>query len=189
MLFSDYHFYEKGLVQCPIVDTCRAGDFDGRCQNFMLYYTGGRPHKGLSNRLVVSSPIKTRMIGAQLFRYNARGFLHWGYNYYYGRMTHGVFNPAIDPYGYRNIPGASYLVYPGFDRTCQPSIREKQMGDAMNDYRALRLLESLVGREETLKICAQALRVDGVDVFELPSDPLAVIKMRESVNAAIERNI
>ena len=186
---SDYHFYEKGLVQLPIVDTCRAGDFDGRCDNFMLYYTGGRPHKGLSNRLVGSSPLKTRMIGAQLFRYNAKGFLHWGYNYYYGRMTHGMFNPAVDPYGYRNIAGASYLAYPGSDRTCQPSIREKQMGDAMNDYRALRLLESLVGREETLKICAEALGVDSVDVFELPSDPLAVVKMREAVNKEIERNI
>jgi len=186
---SDYHFYEKGLVQLPIVDTCRANDFDGRCDNFMLYYTGGRPHSGLSNRLVGSSPMKTRMIGAQLFRYNAKGFLHWGYNYYYGRMTHGVFNPAIDPYGYRNMAGASYLVYPGFDRTCQPSIREKQMGDAVSDYRALRLLESLVGRAETLKICAHALGVDSADVFELPSDPLAIVKMREAVNKAIEENI
>ena len=186
---SDYHFYEKGLVQLPIVDACRADDFFGRCDNFMLYYTGGRPYEGLSNRLVCSSPIKTRMIGSQIYSYNAKGFLHWGYNYYYGRMTHGVFNPAIDPYGYRNIPGASYLVYPGFDRTCQPSVREKQMGDAMNDYRALRLLESLVGRDKTLKICAEALETDKVGVYTLPEDPLAVIKMREAVNAEIERNI
>lgn len=186
---SDYHFYEKGLVGLPIVDACRAGDFDGRCDNFMLYYTGGRPYEGLSNRLVSSSPIKTRMIGTQIFRYNAKGFLHWGYNYYYGRMTHGIFNPATDPYGYRNMPGASYLVYPGFDKTCQPSIREKQMCDAMNDYRALRLLESLVGREETLRICAEALGTDKIDVYTLPSDPLAIAKMREAVNAAIERNI
>ena len=186
---SDYHFYEKGLVGLPIVDACRAGDFDGRCDNFMLYYTGGRPFAGLSNRLVSSSPIKTRMIGTQIFRYNAKGFLHWGYNYYYGRMTHGVFDPATDPCGYRNMPGASYLVYPGFDKTCQPSIREKQMSDAMNDYRALRLLESLVGREETLKICAEALGTDEVDVYTLPSDPTAIIKMRASVNAAIEGKI
>ena len=186
---SDYHFYEKGLVQLPIVDACRADDFDGRCDNFMLYYTGGRPFEGLSNRLVGSSPIKTRMIGSQIFRYNAKGFLHWGYNYYYGRMTHGIFDPATDPYGYRNMAGASYLVYPGFDRTCRPSIREKQMGDAMNDYRALRLLESLVGRAEALKICAEALGADKVGVYTLPGDPLAIIKMREAVNAAIEENI
>lgn len=186
---SDYHFYEKGLVQLPIVDACRAGDFDGRCDNFMLYYTGGRPFEGLSNRLVASSPIKTRMIGTQIFRYNAKGFLHWGYNYYYGRMTHGIFDPATDPYGYRNMPGASYLVYPGFDRTCRPSIREKQMCDAMNDYRALRLLEGLVGRDETLKICAEALGTDKIDVYTLPSDPLAIVKMREAVNKAIEENL
>ena len=186
---SDYHFYEKGLVQCPIVDTCRADDFDGRCDTFMLYYTGGRPYAGLSNRLVGSSPIKTRMIGTQLFKYNAKGFLHWGYNYYYGRMTHGVFNPAIDPYGYRNIAGASYLVYPGFDKTCIPSIREKQMCDGINDYRALRLLESLAGRDETLKICAEALGTDKIGIYTLPTDPLAVAKMRESVNAEIERRV
>ena len=63
------------------------------------------------------------------------------------------------------------------------------MCDAMNDYRALRLLESLVGREETLKICAQALGTDKIDVYTLPADALAIVKMREAVNAAIERNI
>ena len=186
---SDYDFYEKGLVDCPIVDTFAADDFDGKCEKLMLYYTGGRPEKTLSNRLIGSAPIKTRMIGAQLFRYNSKGFLHWGYNFYYGRMTHGVFNPAIDPYGYRNIAGASYLAYPGFDRTCQPSIREKQMCDAINDYRALRLLERLAGRDRTLKICARALGVDEVGIYTLPTAPLALVKMRELVNAEIEKNI
>ena len=186
---SDYHFYEKGLVQCPIVATASAEKFDGKCDEWMLYYTGGTPDVRLSNRLVSCSPIRTRMIGLQLYRYGARGFLHWGYNYYYGRMTHGIFDPATDPCGYRNIPGASYLVYPGFDRTCQPSVREKQMGDAVSDYRALCLLDSLVGRDETLKICAEALGVESIDIHTLPEDPAALIKMRRAVNAAIERNI
>ena len=186
---SDYNFYEKGLVKRPIVATKSAEDYDGRCDDWMLYYTGGTPDDRLSNRLVGSSPLKTRMIGLQMFRYDSKGFLHWGYNFYYGRMTHGIFDPAKDPYGYRNIPGASYLVYPGFDVPCLPSVREKQMGDAVSDYRALRLLESLVGRDKTLKICAGALGTDDIDIYTLPSEPSALIKMRASVNAEIEKNV
>ena len=149
---SSYEFYSEAGVRCPIVATHSIQPFDGNCDELMLYYTGGTPDVLLSNRLLFSSPQKTRILGLHLFRYRAKGFLHWGYNYYYGRMSHGFFDPKVDPYGYRNIPGASFLVYPAQNGEVLPSLREKQMCDAVNDRRALKLLESKIGYDAVLAL-------------------------------------
>lgn len=185
---SHYTFYEKGLVETPVVATHYANDFYGKCNNLMLYYTGGHTEEGLSNRMLTSSPQKTRILGAQLYKYNAKGFLHWGYNYYYGRMCHGVFDPAQDPLGYRNMPGVSYLVYPTFDRDVAPSLREMQMRDAMSDYGALKLLESKIGREKTLELCDSFFEEE-ISVFMNPKSGEEMLAFREMINREIEKTI
>lgn len=185
---SHYALYEKGLVETPVVATDYANDFYGNCDNMMLYYTGGRPNALLSNRTLTSSPQKTRILGVQLYKYRAKGFLHWGYNYYYGRMCHGVFNPMQDPLGYRNMPAVSYLVYPTFDRDVAPSIREMQMRDAMSDYSALKLLERLIGRAETERFCEDFFG-EAVSVFLLPKSGAEMCAFRDALNAEIERHL
>lgn len=182
---SDYSFYELGLTQMPIVDTPFADDFDGRAERMMLYYTGGEKQVGLSNRLLSSAPQKTRIIGLQLFRYKARGFLHWGYNYTYGRMSAGLFDPAKDPCFYKNVPGVSYLVYSDTDRSPMPSLREMNMRDAMNDYRALKLCESLIGRQATLDLCENILG-EKISVTTLPKNVEKMIALRRGINEKIK---
>ncbi len=182
---SDYSFYELGLTQMPIVDTPFADDFDGKAENMMLYYTGGERQVGLSNRLLTSSPQKTRILGLQLYRYRARGFLHWGYNYTYGRMSAGLFDPAKDPCFYKNVPAVTYLVYSDTDKGPMPSLREMNMRDAMNDYRALKLCESLIGREETLGICEKVLG-EKIGITTLPRDGEQMIELRRRINEKIK---
>ena len=185
---SNIAFYRHGLVKLPIVDIAHADEFDGECEEMMLYYTGGEKQPGLTNRLLTSAPWKTRILGLQLYRYRARGFLHWAYNNYYGRMSLGLFDPAIDPCFYKNIPGVTYLVYPGGADDLMPSLREKQMCEAVNDYRALRLLESLIGREATLALCE---RVFGkpIDFLTLPESGEQMRLWREAINEEIENNL
>jgi len=185
---SHYEFYRQGLTQTPAVSTLFADDFYGKCDNFMLYYTGGKPDERLSNRLLTSSPQKTRALGVQLYKYRAKGFLHWGYNYYYGRMCHWVFDPAQNPYAYRNLPAVSYLVYPLFDRTVAPSIREMQMRDAMSDHGALKLLESLIGYESTMQICNEFFGEE-ISAFTLPKSGEQMLAFRELINCEIEKRI
>ena len=185
---SSYAFYNHGLVKLPIVNTAYATDFDGRCDNMMLYYTGGEKKYSLSNRLLSTAPACTRMLGVHLFRYRAKGFLHWGYNYTYGRVSQGHFQPAVDPCFYKNYPGVTYLVYPNGHRGLYPSLREKELAAAMNDCRALKLLASLVGFEETLKICEDALGTP-IDIFTLPDSAAALHALREAVNLAIAKSI
>ncbi len=185
---SDYVFYEKGLCPLPIVDMERAEEFDGRCDNMMLYYTGGEPTPGMSNRLLTDAPPRTRILGLHLFRYHAKGFLHWAYNFTYGRMSQGHFDPAKEPCFYKNIPGVTYLIYPDRENTLYSSLREKQMRAAMNDYRALKLLESFIGRKAVLKTCEDALG-ERIDFLTVPKNAEAMLALREAINEAIEKHL
>ena len=108
------------------------------------------------------------------------------YNYYYARMSQGFFDPQVDPTYYKNLVGCTYLVY--FDRDGSPmsSLREKQMRDAMNDYRALMLLDSLVGKERVLSICEGVLGAP-IDIYTLPADGAQMIELRNTVNLEIRK--
>lgn len=68
-------------------------------------------------------------------------------------------------------------------KTAYPSIREKLMCEAMDDLRALKLLESRIGREKTLALCEEKL--DTINVFTVPEGE-ALRELREIVNAKIE---
>lgn len=122
---SDYTYYESGLVQTPIARTNNAGSFVGKCNNLCIYYTCGECYNGLSNRLIQLPRERNRSMGWQLYWAKAKGFLHWGYNFYYRRLSHGLYNPALDPCcGFANA-GTTYSVYPGTDKRsrCSPAIR------------------------------------------------------------------
>lgn len=183
---SNYDFYKAGICAFPIVRTTHAPDFDGKCDNMMLYYTSGEIPAGMSNRVLHNSPWKTRILGLQLYRYGAKGFLHWGYNYYYARMSQGLFNPQADPSYYKNLSGSTFLIYYDIDGSPMSSLREKQMRDAINDHRALMLLESLVGRDEVLALCE---RVFGgkIDIFTLPYGGEQMLLLRDKINNAIRK--
>ena len=185
---SAYAIYEQGYVKLPIVDIEKAEDFLGRCDNMMLYYTGGEPHPGMTNRRISSSPQRTRILGLHMYYYGAKGFLHWGYNFYYGEMSQGWFNPTYEPGYYKNIPGITYLVYPGRDGAPMPSLREERMRDAMNDLRALRLLESYVGRERVLEICTEVLSKK-IDFVCIPESGEEMMALRERINTEIEKAV
>ena len=159
-----YHaeYAANGTVQTPVAEiglsdafakTCRCDRMEPASEDAMalwLYYTGG-PSK-VTNRMIPHTHARTRVLGAILYRYGAVGFLHWGYNFYYDRMSVGLFNPLSDPCAYKQMPGSTYLAYPGTDGKPIPSIREMLMQEAMCDLRALWKAEELLGREKVLAL-------------------------------------
>ena len=102
-------------------------------------------------------------------------------------MSLGLFNPAIDPCFYKNISGVTYLVYPSSDDALYPSMREKQMCEAMNDYRALRLLESQIGYEAVLSVCEEILGRE-IDYLTVPDSGEAMLALRERINPEIAKS-
>ncbi len=181
---SDYKYYESGLVKTPIARIHKAMDFVDKCDDLWIYYTGGECYDGLSNRLIQQPRERNRALGYMLYYYNAKGFLHWGYNYYYGRLAHGLYNPAIDPCcGFPNA-GTTYSVYPGIDRKPLQSIHQKIFTDGLIDMRALQLLESLGGREECKKLIDDNMGVP--NFFNTPETPEKMMTFRKKVNDRIK---
>jgi hypothetical protein len=121
------------------------------------------------------------MLGVQLYLYNIKGFLHWGYNFYNSWQSY----QPVDPYaypdnGYFTPAGDSFLVYPGTDGAAWESLRLYAMRAAMDDMRALKLYESRFGRE-----AAEALICEGLakkpTFVDYPSDPAYLSNLREKI--------
>lgn len=184
---SQPEFQEAGLVKHPIANAPSMELFKGRNENFWLYYTGSAKTISTTNRLISNTAARTRVLGLQLYHYKCPGFLHWGYNFYYDRLSAGRFNPACAPNAYKNFPGAAHLVYPVFGKdVCHvaPSIREKNMAEAVDDWRALKLLETAIGREAVEKLCEDFLGAP-IDNGLVPEGD-ALFHLREKINQKIK---
>ena len=161
---SSFKFCEQKIVDIPVVREISEDMkmFSESGCEFWFYYTGGVITEGNSNRLITLPQIRNRMIGVHMYVAGASGFLHWGYNYYYDVLTHGVFDPLADPCFYLLSPGTCYLVYPSLDGKAVPSQRIKVLRDGFGDYTALKMLEEKIGRKEVLALINKTL---GKDVF------------------------
>ncbi len=165
---AETDFATSGVVDVPVAEIKCADDFAKACRTdrvgefdsaetkipLWLYYTGGTP--GAVNRLLYTEHVRVRILGVLMYRYGATGFLHWGYNYYYDRMSVGCYNPIADAEGYMRGPGSPYMVYPGLDGKPLPSIRENLMREAMQDYRALLRAEEILGRAHVMELLRAA---------------------------------
>ncbi len=162
---SEIEFYRKGLVRTPAASIENAEIFSKECDSFWVYYTCGTYVKMCSNRLITNTAARTRVLGVQMYTYGASGFLHWGYNYFYDRMSQAFFDPKSNPCGYKMLPGCSYLAYPDKDGAV-PSLREVHMREAFDDLRTLKLLKSL-SCEESVSVLIKE-KLGDVDVHLIP---------------------
>ena len=180
----DFSFQKEGLVDQTVIhiehlDKCT----ETSLPLLWVYYTGGE--MDTTNRKISNTAAATRVLGVYMYKYRALGFLHWAYNFYYDVSSTGFANPIAYPNAYRHLPGIAYLSYPINQKgisTTVPSIREKLMAEAMDDLRALKLLESKIGREKTLKICEDKL--GSITVHTIPVGE-ELRELREIINAKI----
>ncbi len=181
---SHIEFYEQGYCNTPISSISFIHDFIGKCDDLWAYYIGEDSNEGKSNRIFQVSRERNRMLGIQLYYYNIKGFLQWGYNYYYGQQSKYKFNPAMNPSGGFALGGASYMVYPAFDGTCYQSIRQKVFAEGLCDVRLLSLFEKLKGRDACNKLIEKHF---GVPKFnESPDTPEAFEKFEKDIYAQIK---
>jgi hypothetical protein len=185
---SDYRFYEEKLLDVPVVASDHIHMFiEKKVENLWVYYCCAQ--MGLvSNRSFNMSGSRTRIIGAQMYKFDIKGFLHWGYNHWYsGRSINQKINPYLVSDASHAFPsGDAFLIYPHpyGDTTPVNSIRIKYMRQAMQDIRALELLESYVGKDKGMEL----LEEDSVaiDFFHYERDDNWILNMRERLNRAIK---
>ena len=185
---SHYEYYEDGSVTSPIVKTNRVADFYGKAKNLWVYYTGTQCYDGLSNRKLNCSGERNRMLGIQLYMHEIKGFLHWGYNFWYDALSQGFADPNTDACIYHGAnPGTGFLVYPALNGGCIPSIRQKVFYEGILDLRALCLLERLIGKGETKRFVEDYF--GKVTFFTHPQSAERLLCFRALVNEKIRQSL
>ncbi len=155
---SNYEYYTNNAVDRPVVATNEAKPFiENNVENYWAYYCCSQCDNHLSNRFISMPLLRCRIIGIQLYLTNAKGLLHWGYNFYNSALTKRYINPYLvnDADGMFQS-GDSFIVYPKDDGTCYDSIRHETMLDAFQDYRLLTLLESKIGKDKVISLLLES---------------------------------
>jgi Domain of unknown function (DUF4091) len=150
---SDFDFYSSGVVEHPVVATDALDPFFAAdVPGLWMYYCVGQ-HTGVANRFIGQPSTRNRVLGTQLFRFGAVGFLHWGFNFYNAHLSIGPIDPFRDTTaGGAFLAGDPFIVYPGDGGQPWESIRFRVFAEAMADHRALQALRDLAGREAVLGI-------------------------------------
>ena len=180
---SDYAFYQRGLLPQPIPCVNHAAEFAGRVPQLWTYYCGGPQDGHYPNRLLAMPSHRNRVMGLLMYRYDVRGFLHWGLNFWYSTLSDHPVDPFNQTEPEFSFPaGDACVLYPGDDGEPLVSLRFKVFRDGLQDQRALELLESKIGREKT---CA-LLEHDGSLAFNAyPRSAQWLLETRERINRAI----
>ena len=178
---SHVEYVEAGLLDMPFVATSATDAFiEKGIKDYYIYYCTTQRDKFLSNRFIAMPLERTRVLGLQMYQNGVRGFLHWGYNFYYSVLSKEKVNPfAITDCMGRYQSGDSFIVYPGKNGVLG-SIRNEAFYQGLQDYSALKLLEEKLGRE---KVCA-FLEENGLakNFHDYPKSAGWLIELRKQIN-------
>lgn len=186
---SSYKFYKRKIVSNPIPSIDHIDKFIGNVPDLWAYYCSAQKNNFVSNRFFCNDSIRTRVIGYQLYKFDIKGFLHWGYNFYYTKLSKGLVDPfKVTDAGKEFPSGDSFVVYPADDGTAYHSLRLKVFYDALQDMAALKTLEKLTDK----KTCVDIIEENGkynLTFREYPHDDKWLLETREKVNQAIKNKI
>ena len=183
---SEFDFYERGLVDIPIPVISKVEEFIRNGLKHPWTYYCCCPETGTSNRFLYSTSARTRILGALFHRFGIEGFLHWGFNFYFSRLS----RYPIDPYqttdaGYAFPSGDPFLVYPGNDCNALDSIRHELLFDALQDQRALQLLEEKIGAKAVRTMLDKASG-SAMTMTNYPRGEKAMLKLRSDINRKLK---
>ncbi|MEA5015289.1 MAG: DUF4091 domain-containing protein [Candidatus Limiplasma sp.] len=184
---SSLTFYQKGLVDHPIpaVNHLRAF-LDAKVSDLWTYYCCDQSVSS-PNRFCAMPSARSRIMGVLLYLYDIKGFLHWGFNFYYSQFSRHLIDPfRVTHAGYAFPTGDPYLVYPGPEGYPLSSIRAEVQDDALLDLRALRLLERVAGRNAVEALIRKTAGRQPITFESYPRDAGFLLALRENVAAAIE---
>lgn len=183
---SDYAFYETGAVKNPIPAENDIEPFVGNVPELWTYYCCAQGSEYVPNRFVSMPSLRNRVLGVLLYKYDIKGFLQWGYNFYNSRYSIKAINPyEVTDAGGDFPSGDSFMVYPADNGETLDSLRLKVFYDAFQDLAALKALENKIGRDKVIEILEKDL--DKPLTFkEYPHDDNWLLKVRENINQMIK---
>lgn len=135
---SDIQYGRQGVTDIPVPILSSAQPYiDDGIPHWVYFCTG--PRGKYLNRLFDTPLPKIRMSGWLFYRLGAKGFLHWGYNYWYKMDTQQLEDVFQEGAGgaWPGIPyGDPFEVYPGPDGPID-SIRWEVFAESLQDYAIL----------------------------------------------------
>ena len=184
---SEIKYYKNGLIKTPVCGEDVADIFRPEVKDFWTYYCCTQIYDFLPNRMFAQPSSRNRVLGVLLYKYDAKGFLQWGHNFWYAQYSKHPINPfKVTDAGGSFPSGDSFMVYPGKNGKPLNSLRHLVFFDAFQDLRALKLLESLTSREYVLNLIEQGLDVP-LSFRTYPHEQEWLLKLRERVNNEIEK--
>ena len=124
---------------------------ENEVDNKWCYYCCGEA-VDVSNRFMAMPSYRTRIIGLQMYKYGIKGFLQWGYNFYYTQLSVKLIDPHVTTSADKAFPsGDAFSVYP-YGNGVTPSLRAFVFKEALNDFAVCMALERKIGREAVIKL-------------------------------------
>jgi hypothetical protein len=136
---SDIHYGKQGLTDMPIPLIDSAAAYRTARIPHWVYYCCG-PTGPYLNRFMDTPLPKIRMAGWLFYRLEAKGFLHWGYNYWHKMEQEEIGDPFTDASNgaWPGIPyGDPFMIYPGADGKPIDSLRWEVFAESLQDYAIL----------------------------------------------------
>ena len=182
---SSLTIYKKGYIEIPVPKENLIENFINKTSELWTYYCLTPGDNNMPNRYFCHPSLRNRIIGVIMYIYGVNGFLHWGYNFWYTRLS----TAEIDPYKVSDAggffpSGDSYVVYPGEDGTPVCSLRLKVFYDAIQDFTALQTLERYSDRQTVSALVEKHL--GKVSFSEYSKDENALFKLMQEVYSLIE---
>lgn len=183
---TDYSFYEKGIISKPVVCNDHIHTFmEHGVKDLWTYYCTAQG-KDVANRFMAMPSYRNRILGYQLYKYDIKGFLQWGFNFWFSKCSRNVLNPYLDTTADEAFQsGDAFLVYPlDADGEVVCSLRLYVFNEGLQDMRALKLLESLSNKQTVHEMLED---IDGFTSY--PRNSQFILQVREQINQKIKQII
>jgi hypothetical protein len=139
----------------------------------LWFYTCCYPGGYYLNRLWDMPLIRTRLLHWGNYRYDLKGYLHWGFNWC----------DALDPFNHKDIffpPGDTHISYPA-GKEVWGSMRIEAMRSGVQDYELFHMLAKK-NKELADELCKSCL-----EAFDKPNEDIVHFEeVRERILLAIE---
>ena len=182
-------FYKTGVLETPVPASNHIDDFiNENVKDLWVYYCVSQ-WKNVSNRYISMPLWRTRSIGMQIYKYNVKGFLQWGYNFYNNQFSDTPINPYLITDCEGSFPaGDAYSVYPAPNGEALESIRIIAHHQALTDIKVMKLCESLYSHDEVVAAIEEAF--GKVIKFNVCAKSAAeMLAVREKVNEMIKAKV
>ena len=124
---------------------------------------------------------RNRSIALMLYKYDFKGFLHWGFNFYNTSGSYKHVNPFLDTSA-GNIfqSGDPFSVYPGDGGEPWESMRLVSFYEGLFDMRVFTLCESLYSRDEVISALESELGEE-IKPSTYVNDSASYLRIRERI--------